>query len=143
MIQLEKIGINEALKAGDKIQLVIAPRAWLGETIGAYVTASKIASAYADERFRIENWSYNDGGGVTLNIEITDSVQVVQAGVSPWLIALAIVGASIAFVSVTTYKVVSVIADEDNPNAQKLASGVQMFSAAVLIIAVVYFWRSR
>lgn len=141
--QLQQIGFYDELVPGDRVKIVIKPRGWLGETIGTYLTAARISRVQEDPRFNLLNWTYNDDGSVTLNIEIVEVdpfSTYYQAGVSPWIIALAIVGASIAFISVTTYKVVSVIGDEDNPNAQRLSSGIQIFAIALLIFAV-YLWR--
>jgi hypothetical protein len=139
----KEVGLFEKLSPGDNVRIIIKPRAFLGETLGSYVTAAKIASLQNDPRFKVNGWTYNDDGSLTLRVSIvTPPYQVQEAGISPWLIALIVVGASIAFVSVTTYKVADVIADPENPNAQKLASGIQLSSAALLIGVIGYLYIS-
>lgn len=144
LTQYKEVGLLTRLKPGDRIRMVITPRAWTGKTIGAYITAAKIYDSGNDPRFNILNWEITDEntGSITLNIEVVQN-EMYTAGISPWIIALAIIGLSIAFVSVATYKVADVAGDlPDSPAGQFVAGSVPVLAIAALLFAL-WLWSRK
>lgn len=138
-----KVGLFDKLQPGDEIRIIIDPR--VGGSIGTYVTASKISKIENDPRFNVTSWNFNDDGSVSLYVTIVQpDPQIVQAGISAWVIVLAVIGlVGIAFVSVTTYKVAAVYDDTiDSPAGQAVAYSVPVIAAAILL-GVSYLWVKK
>jgi len=143
-MELKEVGLFEKLNPGDEVRIEIRPRLWGGSALATYLTAYKIDQLQQDPRFIVNGWNYGDDGALTLRVQIRQQgPEVLEAGISPWAIVLVAIGAAaLVMVSVTTYKVVTVIADPENPNAVKIASGFQIAAVAVLLF-VLLKWRVK
>lgn len=146
---LQQISNSTELKAGDKIQIHIKSRLSLGSTIDAYLLAGQISKISGDARYEITSWDYlydeqDKLKGIALNIVITDKVNVIEAGViTPAVIISALVVVGMITFSITTFKVMNVIDNPQNPNAAKLAGGIEWAAVAAVLFALYFLFRKR
>ena len=137
---LQEIGRFHKLSAGDRIQLHIKKRWSFGDTIDSYIIASRLYDVQQNQRWQILQWDYVDDG-LILHILITDTTPIYQAGVvTPAVIISVMIGLSVIFLSVTTYKVVDRVSDvTESPTGKAVVVAGSLVSVALILI-VLWLW---
>ncbi len=145
---LRKLGMFEKLKPGDRVQIDIEPRFFLGRNINALILASRIDGFEDRPGWYIERYvyTYDDDGeikGVRLEVAVgyVDPMDNVQtAGPSVGLIVVAIIGLSLIVLSVSASLVVDDITDTiESPNGQLIAMAMPIIAIAAIVFAL-HLW---